>query len=62
VKDTLSAGKLRGIGVAGGYKNVCYSFGFPKKASARCELYGDSQIERAAEDVLLALKAKAAHG
>ena len=37
----------RGIGVASGYKNVCYSFGFPEKSSARCELYGDGQIERA---------------
>ncbi len=40
-------GVLRGIGVAAGYKNVCYSFGFPEKASARCELYGDEEIERA---------------
>jgi CO/xanthine dehydrogenase Mo-binding subunit len=41
------SGTLRGIGVAAGYKNVCYSFGFPEKASARCELYGNGQIERA---------------
>ena len=41
-------GLLRGIGVAAGYKNVCYSFGFPDKATARCELYGDGrEIERA---------------
>jgi CO/xanthine dehydrogenase Mo-binding subunit len=38
---------LRGIGVAAGYKNVCYSFGFPEKCTARCELYGDRAIERA---------------
>jgi CO/xanthine dehydrogenase Mo-binding subunit len=38
---------LGGIGVAAGYKNVCYSFGFPEKCSARCELYGDRAIERA---------------
>jgi CO/xanthine dehydrogenase Mo-binding subunit len=38
---------LRGIGVASGYKNVCYSFGFPEKCTARCELYGDRAIERA---------------
>jgi CO/xanthine dehydrogenase Mo-binding subunit len=38
---------LQGIGVASGYKNVCYSFGFPEKASARCELYGNGAIERA---------------
>ncbi len=42
-----AAGLLRGIGVAAGYKNVCYSFGFPEKCSARCELYGDRTIEQA---------------
>jgi CO/xanthine dehydrogenase Mo-binding subunit len=42
-----AAGRLRGIGVAAGYKNVCYSFGFPEKATARCELYGQEQMERA---------------
>ena len=45
--DEPSGGTLRGIGVAAGYKNVCYSFGFPEKASARCDLYGNGQIERA---------------
>ncbi|MCL7453886.1 MAG: molybdopterin-dependent oxidoreductase, partial [Anaerolineae bacterium] len=40
-------GFVRGIGVAAGYKNVCYSFGFPDKATAQCELYGDGQIEEA---------------
>ena len=38
---------LQGIGVAAGYKNVCYSFGFPEKCSARCDLYGDESVERA---------------
>jgi CO/xanthine dehydrogenase Mo-binding subunit len=38
---------LRGIGVASGYKNVCYSFGFPDKATAQCELYGEGDVERA---------------
>lgn len=42
-----AAGLRRGIGVAAGYKNVCYSFGFPEKCSARCELYGDRAIEQA---------------
>jgi CO/xanthine dehydrogenase Mo-binding subunit len=37
----------RGIGVAAGYKNVCYSFGFPDKCTARCELEGDDEIELA---------------
>jgi CO/xanthine dehydrogenase Mo-binding subunit len=38
---------LSGIGVAAGYKNVCYSFGFPDKSTARCELYGDGTVDRA---------------
>ena len=38
---------LAGIGVAAGYKNVCYSFGFPDKATARCELFGDETIDQA---------------
>ncbi len=42
-----TAGRLRGIGVAAGYKNVCYSFGFPDKCTARCELYGERAIEQA---------------
>jgi len=42
-----SACILRGVGVATGYKNVCYSFGFPERCSVRCELYGDETIERA---------------
>jgi CO/xanthine dehydrogenase Mo-binding subunit len=38
---------LRGIGVAAGFKNVCYSFGFPDKATACCELYGEERISEA---------------
>jgi CO/xanthine dehydrogenase Mo-binding subunit len=38
---------LRGVGVASGYKNVCYSFGFPDKATALCELYGSDAMEKA---------------
>jgi len=37
---------LRGIGVASGYKNVCYSFGFPDKATALCELHGSNAMEK----------------
>jgi CO/xanthine dehydrogenase Mo-binding subunit len=39
--------RLRGLGVASGYKNVCYSFGFPDKCTAQCELYGGNSIEQA---------------
>jgi len=42
-----SGHRLRGIGVASGYKNVCYSFGFPDKATAQCELYGGESVESA---------------
>jgi CO/xanthine dehydrogenase Mo-binding subunit len=40
-------GLLSGIGVAAGYKNVCYSFGFPDKSTARCQLYGNATPDRA---------------
>jgi CO/xanthine dehydrogenase Mo-binding subunit len=38
---------LRGLGVAAGYKNVCYSFGFPDKATCLCELYGERDVDQA---------------
>lgn len=38
---------LHGIGVASGYKNVCYGLGFPERCSARCELYGQASVEKA---------------
>jgi len=38
---------LRGVGVAAGYKNVCYSHGFPERCTARCELFGDRVVEEA---------------
>jgi len=43
----VSEKTLRGIGVAAGYKNVCYSFGFPDKCTAVCELYGGEAVEHA---------------
>jgi CO/xanthine dehydrogenase Mo-binding subunit len=47
-EGTDATGRLRrGIGVATGYKNVCYSFGFPDKSTARCELFGEGEVERA---------------
>jgi len=45
-KDAATA-MLRGIGVASGYKNVCYSFGFPEKCTARCQLTGEQAVEEA---------------
>lgn len=36
-----------GVGLACGWKNVGYSFGFPEQASCIAELYGEGNIERA---------------
>lgn len=38
--------RRRGIGFAGGYKNVGYSFGFPEHSWAAVELHGKSTIDR----------------
>lgn len=38
--------KRRGVGFACGFKNVGFSFGFPERAWATVELYGDAEIER----------------
>ncbi len=38
--------KRRGIGIACGFKNVGYSFGFPEHSWAQIELYGAAEIER----------------
>jgi CO/xanthine dehydrogenase Mo-binding subunit len=38
---------LRGIGIACGIKNVGYSFGYPDQATAKVELYGKAELERA---------------
>jgi CO/xanthine dehydrogenase Mo-binding subunit len=38
--------KRRGIGVACGFKNVGYSFGFPESSWAKIELHGSTDIER----------------
>ena len=35
----------RGVGMAGGFKNVGYSFGFPEQSWATVELYGKSEID-----------------
>ena len=46
--EEATSGPLgRGTGVATGYKNVCYSFGFPDKCTAVCELLGEDRIEGA---------------
>jgi len=39
--------KRTGVGLACGWKNVGYSFGFPEQATCTAELYGDQHIERA---------------
>ena len=35
----------RGIGVAGGFKNIGFSFGYPERSWAAIELYGESEID-----------------
>jgi len=35
----------RGIGIAGGFKNVGYAFGFPEHSWAQVELYGGGEID-----------------
>jgi len=42
-----AAHKRVGIGLACGWKNVGYSFGFPEQATCVAELHGDQSIERA---------------
>jgi CO/xanthine dehydrogenase Mo-binding subunit len=37
----------RGVGIACGIKNVGYSFGYPDQATAKVELYGKAELERA---------------
>jgi CO/xanthine dehydrogenase Mo-binding subunit len=37
----------RGIGIACGVKNVGYSFGYPDQATAKVDLYGKAELERA---------------
>jgi CO/xanthine dehydrogenase Mo-binding subunit len=37
----------RGVGIACGIKNVGYSFGYPDQATAKVELYGNAELERA---------------
>jgi CO/xanthine dehydrogenase Mo-binding subunit len=36
----------RGVGIAAGFKNVGYSFGFPEQSWATVELHGGSEIEQ----------------
>jgi CO/xanthine dehydrogenase Mo-binding subunit len=46
-RPAASAPQLRtGVGLACGWKNVGYSFGFSEQASCTAELYGEEEIER----------------
>ncbi len=44
-QSTIRNSKSRGIGIACGYKNIGYSFGFDEKATVTLELHGKSEIE-----------------
>ncbi len=37
----------RGRGIACGYKNIGFSFGYPENSTAIIDLYGDKEIEKA---------------
>ncbi len=45
--DRVSHHWQRGIGVAIGYKNVAYSFGYPETCTVTIELYGEEDVEYA---------------
>jgi CO/xanthine dehydrogenase Mo-binding subunit len=47
VADSAKPYLRRGIGIACGVKNVGYSFGYPDQATAKVELYGKAELERA---------------
>lgn len=51
----------RGIGIAGGFKNVGYSFGFPEQSWATVELYGDAEVTEAVVRVAGADVGQGAH-
>jgi CO/xanthine dehydrogenase Mo-binding subunit len=47
-RPTSEAAHLRrGIGIACGFKNVGYSFGYPEQSTATVELHGVAELERA---------------
>lgn len=46
VPSTTSARK-RGVGIAIGFKNVGFSFGYPEQSSATIELHGEAEVEEA---------------
>lgn len=41
----INSALRRGVGIAGGFKNVGYSFGFPEQSWASVELYGSAEIQ-----------------
>ena len=46
-RQPADGSKRRGRGMAGGFKNIGFSFGFPEHCWAGIELHGDAEIERA---------------
>jgi len=47
IADPTKPHLRRGIGIACGVKNVGYSFGYPDQATAKVDLYGKAELERA---------------
>jgi CO/xanthine dehydrogenase Mo-binding subunit len=56
-----SAGKLRGVGIAAGWKPIGYSLGYPEKASVTIELHGAGKIETAIVHTTVADLGQGAH-
>jgi len=44
--ENLEPHKKRGIGIACGFKNIGFSFGFPERSWAKVELIGGNEIEK----------------
>ncbi len=47
IRAASEPGIKRGVGIAAGWKNVGYTFGYPENATTVIELHGGAEIERA---------------
>ncbi len=61
VEQPADPARRRGIGLAGGFKNVGYSFGAPENSWAIVELYGGAEIEEVVVKVAGAEVGQGAH-
>jgi len=61
VEQPANPALRRGVGLAGGFKNVGYSFGFPEQSWATVELHGGAQIDEVVVKVAGAEVGQGAH-